>query len=74
MRGAVFVLVFVLGLVYAGEFEDLCDEARTAVAKKDVETAAKLLERIGSYNTADAAKFLLKLASKAAKEPEIFDA
>ena len=74
MRGVVFVLALVLGLVYAGEFEDLCDEARSAVAKKDVETAAKLLDRIGSYNTADAAKFLLKLASKAAKEPEIFDA
>jgi len=74
MRGVVLVVVSVVGLVYADEFEDLCGEARAAVVKKDVETAAKLLDRIGSHNTPDAAKFLLKLASKAVKEPEIFDA
>jgi len=75
MRPAmVFLLAFAMAVLFAGEFEDLCNEAKKAVSKKDVETAAKLLDQIGSYNNAEAAKFLLGLASKASKEPEIFDA
>jgi len=76
MRQAVLMAVVMAGLaaLYAGEFEDLCDEARKAVSKRDVETAVKLLEQVGSYNNAEAAKFLLGIAAKAAKEPEIFDA
>lgn len=70
----VFGFLVFLGFAIAGEFEDLCNEVKKAVSKRDVETAVKLLDRIGSFNSVDAAKFLLGLAGRAAKEPEIFDA